>query len=94
MPAFARFFVLSLVLLDLQLQEVAAHDQARPRDDARPIAVFPDVGNLKVLSVDLHTHSVFSDGHVWPSIRAEEAARDQIDGVAITEHLELSLIHI
>ena len=88
MPAFARFFVLSLFLLGLQLQEVAAHDQARPRDDARPIAVFPDVGNLKVLSVDLHTHSVFSDGHVWPSIRAEEAARDQIDGVAITEHLE------
>jgi len=65
-----------------------AHDSARPRDDAQPIAEFPDVNGLKVLSVDLHTHSVFSDGHVWPSIRAEEAARDMIDGVAITEHLE------
>jgi len=67
---------------------VLAHDQARPRDDSRPIADFPNVGALQVLSVDLHTHSVFSDGHVWPSIRTEEAARDEIDGVAITEHLE------
>jgi len=66
----------------------AAHDLAKPRDDSRPIADFPDVDGLKVLSVDLHTHSVFSDGHVWPGIRAEEAARDEIDGVAITEHLE------
>ena len=65
-----------------------AHDQAKPRTDSIAIADFPDVGQLKVLSVDLHTHSVFSDGHVWPSIRAEEAARDKIDGLAITEHLE------
>jgi hypothetical protein len=41
-----------------------------------------------VLTVDLHTHSVFSDGHVWPSIRVEEADRDGIDALALTEHLE------
>jgi 3',5'-nucleoside bisphosphate phosphatase len=46
----------------------------------------PD-GSL-VLSVDLHTHSVFSDGHVWPSIRVEEADRDGLDALAFTEHLE------
>lgn len=41
-----------------------------------------------VLTVDLHTHSVFSDGQVWPSIRVEEADRDGIDALALTEHLE------
>ncbi|WP_019962212.1 Sb-PDE family phosphodiesterase [Woodsholea maritima] len=41
-----------------------------------------------VLAVDLHSHSVFSDGHVWPSIRVEEAVRDGLDALAFTEHLE------
>ena len=49
---------------------------------------FPDTAQYKVLSLDLHTHSVFSDGHVWPTIRVREAVRDGIDGLAITEHLE------
>ncbi len=38
--------------------------------------------------VDLHTHSVFSDGHVWPTARVWEAAKDNLDAIAITEHLE------
>jgi len=41
-----------------------------------------------ILTADLHTHSVFSDGHVWPSIRVEEADRDGVDALAFTEHLE------
>lgn len=41
-----------------------------------------------ILSADLHTHSVFSDGHVWPTIRVEEAHRDGINLLAVTEHLE------
>ena len=82
------FLAASCLTLTVLAPVAVAHDLAKPRDDTRPIADFPDVGTLKVLSVDLHTHSVFSDGHVWPSIRTEEAARDEIDGVAITEHLE------
>jgi hypothetical protein len=31
---------------------------------------------------------VFSDGSVWPNIRSEEAIRDDIDVIAITDHLE------
>ena len=42
----------------------------------------------KLLTTDLHTHTVFSDGQVWPSIRVEEADRDNIDALALTEHLE------
>lgn len=84
-----RIFTLSaLAVLLAAAPATLAHDLAKPRDDTRPIADFPSLGQLKVLSVDLHTHSVFSDGHVWPGLRAEEAARDEIDGVAITEHLE------
>lgn len=40
------------------------------------------------MQCDLHTHSVFSDGSVWPDIRVEEALREGLDLIAITEHLE------
>ncbi len=33
-------------------------------------------------------HTVFSDGHVWPSIRVKEALRDSLDAISLTEHLE------
>jgi len=49
---------------------------------------FPDTDKFKVVITDLHTHSVFSDGAVWPNVRVEEAVRDGIDIMAITEHLE------
>lgn len=49
---------------------------------------FPDVAGYKTLKVDFHQHTVFSDGEVWPSIRAQEAARDGLDAIAITDHLE------
>ena len=49
---------------------------------------FPDTAEHMTLVVDLHTHSVFSDGHVWPRIRVGEAIRDGLDAMAVTEHLE------
>ena len=49
---------------------------------------FPDTDKYKVVVADLHTHSVFSDGAVWPNVRVEEAVRDGIDIMAVTEHLE------
>jgi hypothetical protein len=49
---------------------------------------FPDVPNALTLVADLHTHSVFSDGSVWPDIRIEEARRDGLDAISLTEHLE------
>jgi hypothetical protein len=56
-------------------------------DDGRRIE-FPDTAEYMTLVVDLHTHSVFSDGHVWPNVRVAEALRDGLDALAITEHLE------
>lgn len=49
---------------------------------------FPDTENYLIITSDLHTHSVFSDGHVWPNIRVAEAMKDKLDAIAITEHLE------
>jgi len=43
---------------------------------------------LQWVSTDLHIHTVFSDGAVWPSIRVEEARREGLDLIAMTEHLE------
>lgn len=50
--------------------------------------VFPDTARYRTLVIDPHTHSVFSDGHVWPRIRVAEALLDGLDALAITEHLE------
>ncbi len=62
-----------------------AHEAARnPR-----LMDFPATasGGL-ILPVDLHTHSVFSDGSVWPDIRVQEAKRDGLTAMAVTEHIE------
>jgi 3',5'-nucleoside bisphosphate phosphatase len=48
----------------------------------------PDILGYKTLKCDFHMHTVFSDGQVWPSVRAEEAWRNGIDAIAITDHLE------
>ena len=58
-----------------------------PEDEARKIT-FPDTTQYLTIILDPHTHSVFSDGHVWPRIRVAEALRDGLDAIAITEHLE------
>lgn len=49
---------------------------------------FPDVEGYKTLKVDLHQHTVFSDGSVWPNIRVQEAIRDGLDAISITDHIE------
>lgn len=56
-------------------------------EDSRKL-VFPDVPGFHTLKCDLHMHTVFSDGNVWPGIRVEEALRDGLDAIAITDHLE------
>lgn len=49
---------------------------------------FPDVPGYKTIVSDFHQHTVFSDGSVWPDIRVQEALRDSIDVISLTEHLE------
>ena len=41
-----------------------------------------------IISTDLHIHTTFSDGSVWPNIRVEEALKEGLDLISITDHLE------
>lgn len=54
---------------------------------AQPI-IYPDVEGYLTLKADLHMHTVFSDGSVWPTIRVQEALRENLDAISLTEHLE------
>lgn len=65
-----------------------AHGPVSPQPHTDRAIEFPDTASHKTLAVDLHTHTVFSDGHVWPTIRVKEALRDGLDAYAVTEHLE------
>jgi hypothetical protein len=75
------------IVLSASLLAIASY--AAPASAHERAVEFPntDDGSI-VLAADLHTHSVFSDGQVWPSIRVEEAHRDGLEVLAITEHLE------
>ncbi len=77
-------FFLLVALLPVSLtsaQSGHSHSHSRVID-------FPDTAEYLSLTCDLHMHSVFSDGAVWPDIRVQEAQRDGLDCIAITEHLE------
>jgi hypothetical protein len=50
--------------------------------------IFPDIPGYKTFLCDPHTHTVFSDGSVWPSVRIDEALRESINAIAITDHIE------
>lgn len=49
---------------------------------------FPDLPGYVTLRCDFHLHTVFSDGNVWPTVRVEEAWRDGLDAIALTDHVE------
>ncbi len=67
----------------------AAFAQDAPHSHRLSRAIhFPHISGYKTLSTDLHQHTVFSDGSVWPDIRVQEALKDGIDVISLTEHLE------
>lgn len=54
----------------------------------RQVVQIPDVKGYQTLKCDFHTHTVFSDGHVWPNVRVQEAWQEGLDVLAITDHIE------
>ena len=52
----------------------------------KPFFKSPD--GYELIATDLHIHTVFSDGSVWPDIRVSEAIREGLDLISITDHLE------
>jgi hypothetical protein len=56
--------------------------------DVRREIHFPNLPGYHTLKCDLHMHTVFSDGTVWPNVRVDEAWREGLDAIAITDHIE------
>lgn len=48
----------------------------------------PQLEGYTALRCDFHHHTVFSDGEVWPTGVVDEAWRDGLDAIAITDHIE------
>ena len=63
---------------------VCSLSNAQERGDIK----IPDILGYKTLKCDLHLHTVFSDGTVWPAERVEEAWREGLDAISITDHIE------
>ncbi len=53
----------------------------------------PNVDGFQVLKCDFHMHTVFTDGHVWPNVRVQEAWREGVDVISYTEHMEYNPFH-
>lgn len=88
--------LLLIVLCVISTFAFAQRDDAKSmhylRENRRPIyrknIIIPDVKEYKVLKCDFHTHTVFSDGLVWPGLRNQEAWEEGLDALAITDHIE------
>ena len=78
---------LILVIASLLITFTSSAQTPHSHEHGRKIE-FPDIPDYKTLKCDFHIHSVFSDGTVWPTLRVEEALKDGLDAIAITEHLE------
>jgi predicted metal-dependent phosphoesterase TrpH len=76
-----RNTVLLIIVMQLLLVTCAA-------GQARREINFPDILGYKTLKCDFHIHTVFSDGTVWPTVRVEEAWREGLDAISITDHIE------
>lgn len=66
---------------------VSLHSQGHTHTGAQPFN-YPNIEGYQTLKTDLHIHTVFSDGKVWPNIRVQEALRENLDAISLTEHLE------
>ena len=76
-----RLFILMLAIVPIVSSAQPGHIHGRS-------VRFPNIPGFLSLTTDFHIHTVFSDGTVWPSIRVEEAVRDSLDAISLTEHLE------
>lgn len=87
-----RFFIISIFLLlslfaKAQIYNVHfQHSGNIDRDEYRKTIYIPDIPNYKTLKCDFHIHTIFSDGVVLPQERVNEAWREGIDVIAITDH--------
>ena len=79
----SRFYI-GIITIFLTYFISDLYSQTRVRSEI----YIPNIDNYLTLKCDFHMHTVFSDGYVWPTIRAEEAWRQGLDAIAITDHIE------
>jgi hypothetical protein len=84
----AAFILLFTSSLALAHPPVLERELPRPLTRVRTEIRIPNPVGFLTLKCDFHIHTVFSDGTVWPSVRAEEAWREGLDAIAITDHIE------
>lgn len=60
----------------------------QPRNENRTEFVIPNIDGYTAYKADLHTHTIFSDGHLSMEARVREAWMNGLDVMAVTEHLE------
>lgn len=75
-------------LLVILLLSVSIIDSLFAQTWTRERLRIPDLPGLTTLMCDFHMHSVFSDGKVWPTVRVDEAWREGLDAISLTEHVE------
>jgi len=79
----------NLLFFFLSLMANVAMAQDTPHEHLHTRAIqFPDLPAYKSVICDFHIHTVFSDGSVWPDIRVQEAIKDSVDAISLTEHIE------
>lgn len=74
-----------LAVVAAMASSLTAHDVVTR---ARSPIHIPNPPGYVTFKGDFHIHTIFSDGTVWPSVRAEEAWREGLDVIAITDHIE------
>jgi len=80
--------VLFLASLVQPLNHGASQQYNFKRLHARKEIKIPDILGYTTLKCDLHMHTVFSDGIVWPTYRIDEAWEEGLDAIAISDHIE------
>jgi hypothetical protein len=71
----------------LDNDEIVKIPEMKSANIRTPVRI-PDFGGFRVMKCDLHSHTVFSDGDLWPVARVKEAWQQGLDAIAITDHIE------
>lgn len=79
----AKYSVRFLIILLL-----TGYGTLAQKSEKNPKVKMPDIPGYITLKCDFHLHTVFSDAHVWPSLRVTEAERDGLDAISLTEHTD------
>ena len=83
----SALFVIAGLTLMAQNHSVVKELEVFPPLPRREIQM-PQLEDYVIIKGDFHLHTVFSDGSVWPTVRVQEAWRDGLDAIAITDHVE------